>query len=75
MKLNQIIDVLTFPITVNVASENYSETLTSKEILEVKFNNYTVKEITTDPVTHRVALELYKAPSLEELGFSFEAGM
>lgn len=75
MKFNEIIEVLSFPIRLDVASENYSATVASKEMLALQFMNYTVKEITTDASSGGVVVALYKVPRLEELGFSFEAGM
>jgi hypothetical protein len=75
MKLNQLIEILTFPAMIQIAEESISEQLQSKNDDISKFNKYRVKHITTDTVTNQLTLQLLKIPTLEELGYTFESGV
>lgn len=75
MKLNQLIEILTFPAMIEIAEENISEPLHSKNDDITKFNKYRVKQISTDVITNQLTLHLVNIPTLEELGYTFESGV
>lgn len=75
MRLNSISDILSFPVIISLEKESLTELFDSKELLLTKYGNYKIEQISSDKTSNHLTVKLLKSPSLEDLGFSFEAGM
>jgi hypothetical protein len=73
MKIEQILNLLTFPISICIESENFNETFDVDENLGNRFKGYSIEKIESN--TNVLKITLIKLPTLEELGYSFESGV
>lgn len=75
MTLNSISDIISFPVLILLEGESFTEVFDSSELLLEKFGDYKIEQISSDKVSNHLTVKLFKSPTLEDLGFSFEAGM
>jgi hypothetical protein len=73
MTIEQILNQLTFPISICIESENFNETFDVDENLGNRFKGYSIEKLESN--TNVLKITLIKLPTLEELGYSFESGV
>lgn len=73
MKIEQISNLLKFPISICIESEDFNETFDVDDNLKNRFKGYSIEKIESN--TNVLKINLIKLPTLEELSYSFESGV